>query len=280
MKVQSNVAVVIPAFNEKATLRWVVQGVLAHASLVIVVDDGSTDGTADVVADLPVILLRNERNEGKAASLWRGAHEALRRHADAVCTIDGDAQHDPNDMPRLLAAHRDSPGSIVIGSRLHSIAAIPRARYRANRIANFWIGWAAGYRIADSQCGFRVYPAWLFQSARVRHDRRASFVFESEIVIEAARLGVRTTCVPITVTYANPCRASHFRPVVDIARIVRMVALRLLARGLYLPGLLRSLEVGGARDDRAHGVSVGLGKGIGAGGDTTKALLQNSEESS
>jgi len=79
--------------------------------------------------------------------------------------------------------------SVVIGSRLHSIAAIPRARYRANRIANFWIGWAAGYRIADSQCGFRVYPAWLFQSARVRHNRRASFVFESEIVIEAARLG-------------------------------------------------------------------------------------------
>ena len=86
MKVWSKVAVVIPAFNEKATLRWVVQGVLAHASLVIVVDDGSTDGTADVVADLPVILLRNERNEGKAASLWRGAHEALRHQV--ACGID------------------------------------------------------------------------------------------------------------------------------------------------------------------------------------------------
>jgi glycosyltransferase involved in cell wall biosynthesis len=253
MKVQASVAVVIPAFNEKATLRWVVQGVRAHASLVIVVDDGSTDGTSDVVADLPVILLRNERNEGKAASLWRGAHEALRRGATAVCTIDGDAQHDPDDMPRLLAAHRDSPASIVIGSRLHSVAAIPAARYRANRIANFWIGWAAGYRIADSQCGFRVYPAGLFGSARVRHDRRASFVFESEIIIEAARLGVRAICVPIAVTYANPRRASHFRPVVDIARIVRMVAVRLLARGLYLPGLLRSLQVGPA--DRARSVS-------------------------
>ncbi|MEO8976426.1 MAG: glycosyltransferase family 2 protein [Casimicrobiaceae bacterium] len=253
MNVQSNVAVVIPAFNEKATLRWVVQRVLAHASLVIVVDDGSTDGTADVVADLPVILLRNERNEGKAASLWRGAHEALRRHAEAVCTIDGDAQHDPDDMPRLMAAYRNSPASIVIGSRLHSIAAIPRARYRANRIANFWIGWAAGYRIADSQSGFRVYPAWLFQSARVRHDRRASFVFESEILIEAARLGVRATCVPISVTYANLCRASHFRPVVDIARIVRMVALRLLGRTLCLPGLLRSLDIG--RADRGRSVS-------------------------
>lgn len=253
MSLQSSVAVVIPAYNEKATLRHVAEGALAHASLVIVVDDGSTDGTADVVADLPVLVLRNARNEGKAASLWRGAHEALSRGAAAVCTIDGDAQHDPNDIPRLLDAHRDSPASIVIGSRLHSSAAIPRARYRANRIANFWIGWAAGYPVADSQSGFRVYPAELFQRARARHDLRASFVFESEIIIEAARLGVKAVSVPITVTYANPCRKSHFRPVVDIARIVRMVAGRLLARGLYLPGLVRSLQVGQA--DRTSPVS-------------------------
>ena len=253
MKAQANVAVVIPAYNEKATLRSVAQGVLAHASLVIVVDDGSTDGTADVVADLPVILLRNERNEGKAASLWRGAHEALRHGVTAVCTIDGDAQHDPDDMPRLLATHRHSPASIVIGSRLHAVDTIPRARYRANRIANFWIGWAAGYPIADSQSGFRIYPAELFARARVRHDRRASFVFESEIIIEAARLGVTAICVPVAVTYANPRRASHFRAVVDVARITRMVAVRLLARGLNLPGLLRSLRVGHA--DRARSVS-------------------------
>jgi glycosyltransferase involved in cell wall biosynthesis len=244
MSAASRVAVVIPAFNERSTLRNVAIGALAHSPLVIVVDDGSTDGTSDAVAGLPLVLLRNSRNCGKAASLWRGAHEALRRGATAVCTIDGDGQHDPSDMPRLLAAHRDAPASIVIGSRLDSGAAIPSSRYRANRIANFWIGWAAGYRIADSQSGFRVYPGALFRSSRARHDRWASFVFESEILIEAARLGISATCVPISVTYEYPSRASHFRPIVDVSRIVRMVAGKLLARGLYLPGLWRSLEIG------------------------------------
>ena len=239
----SVIAVVIPAYNERATLRRVALGALAHSSLVIVVDDGSTDGSADVVSDLPVVILRNLSNQGKAASLWRGAQEALSRGAKAVCTIDGDAQHDPAEMPKLFAAHRESPGSIVIGARLLPLSAVPRARYRANRLANFGIGWAAGYRIADSQSGFRVYPGDLFERAQVRHDRRASFVLESEIIIEAARLGVHAVCVPVTVTYANPSRKSHFRPVVDIARIVRMLAARLLARGFNLPGLLRSLQV-------------------------------------
>jgi glycosyltransferase involved in cell wall biosynthesis len=258
MSATSGVAVVIPAFNERPTLRSVAMGALAHLPLVIVVDDGSTDGTADAVAGLPVILLRNAHNCGKAASLWRGAHEALERGATAVCTIDGDGQHDPSDMPRLLSAHLDAPASIVIGSRLHSGAIIPSSRYRANQIANFWIGWAAGYKIADSQSGFRVYPGALFRNSRARHDRWASFVFESEILIEAAGLGIQATCVPISVTYENSSRASHFRPVVDISRIVRMVAGRLLARGLYLPGLWRSLEIGAS--PRARPVSSDHGR--------------------
>jgi glycosyltransferase involved in cell wall biosynthesis len=240
----ATVAVVIPARNEQPTLRRVAVGALAHAKLVIVVDDGSTDGTAESVADLPVVVLRNDRTCGKAASLWRGAHEALLRGAAAICSIDADGQHDPADIPGLLSAHREAPTSIIIGSRLHAVASIPAARYRANRVANFWIGWAAGYRIDDSQSGFRVYPGMLFRRARVRHDAWASFVFESEILIDAARLGVNAVCVPITVTYDNPSRPSYFRPVVDISRIVRMVAGRLLARGLYLPGLWRSLEIG------------------------------------
>src|SRR5262249_27633272 len=109
------------------------------------------------------------------------------------------------------------------------------------RFANFWISWAAGYPIADTQSGFRIYPLALLQRASVGYGEKASFVFESEILIEAARLGVQAACVPIGVVYARGHRPSHFRPVVDIARIVRMVAWRLLARGLYLRGLVRSL---------------------------------------
>ena len=109
-------------------------------------------------------------------------------------------------------------------------------------IGAFAAGAAAGYAIADSQSGFRVYPAALFAQAKVNYDEAHSFVFESEILIEAARLGVHVRCVPISVVYGARARPSHFRPVVDIVRITRMVAWRLLARGLYLQGLVRSFS--------------------------------------
>jgi glycosyltransferase involved in cell wall biosynthesis len=237
-------AVVIPAYNEVRTIRDVVRRALAQSPLVIVVDDGSADGTAAVLEGLPVVVLRHEGNRGKAASLRYGASEAIKRGAAAIVTLDGDGQHCPEDIPLLAEAYAAVPGRIAIGSRLHAREEIPPARYWANRFANFWISWAAGYAIADSQSGFRIYPAALFSKAKVNYDEAHSFVFESEILIEAARLGVRAICVPISVIYSTRARPSHFRPVVDIARIVRMVAWRLLARGLYLKGLFRSLKPG------------------------------------
>jgi glycosyltransferase involved in cell wall biosynthesis len=231
-------AVVIPAHNEARTIRAVAIGALQHVPLVIVVDDASTDGTSDLVEGLPVVVLRNEHNCGKAASLLRGAAAAIERGASAIVTLDGDGQHDPEDLAAVLEAHRASPAGIVIGARLHHRDRIPPSRYWANRVANFWISLASGYRIADSQSGFRVYPAALLQTANVRADRSRSFVFESEILIEAARRGVLAACVPINVVYSERGRASYFRPVVDIARIVRMVAWRLLREGTLLRALV------------------------------------------
>jgi glycosyltransferase involved in cell wall biosynthesis len=225
-------AVVIPAYNEARTIRDVARRAAAQLPLVIVVDDGSTDGTAAMVEGLPVVLLRNDANLGKAGSLHRGAHEAIRSGAQLVVTLDGDGQHAPEDIPLLLEAHRASPGHIIIGARLHQRHRIPAPRYWANRVANFWIALAAGHPIADSQSGFRIYPAWIFNEARVCYDRAHSFVFESEVLIEAARLGINSACVPVGVTYSDRARTSHFRPVLDIARIVRMVAWRLITQRL------------------------------------------------
>jgi len=237
MVVPSLAAIVIPAYNEACTIGEVARQATAQLPLVIVVDDGSTDGTAAKLDGLPVLLLRNKANLGKAASLRRGAAEALRRGAAVIVTLDGDGQHAPEDVPLLLEAHRTAPGDIIVGARLHQRDRIPGPRYWANRIANFWIGLAAGYPIADSQSGFRLYPARVLNEARVRYDRAHSFVFESEVLIEAARLGVRAICVPVGVTYSSRARASHFRPVLDIARIVRMVVWRLITQ--RLPSLLR-----------------------------------------
>jgi glycosyltransferase involved in cell wall biosynthesis len=234
-------AVVIPAHNEASTIRLVVMRALRYAERVIVVDDGSTDGTADTLQGMPVTLLVNERNQGKAASLWRGMQHALSLGVEAVVTLDADGQHDPADIPRLVGASRRSPGKIVIGARLADRDKIPPLRYFANRFANFWIAWAAGYPIEDSQSGFRVYPAALLARVRVPHGPSKGFVFESEILIEASRLGYESVPVRVAAIYPLEGRPSHFRQFVDVERIVRMVTVKLLSRGLHPLGLARSL---------------------------------------
>lgn len=236
--------VVIPAYNEAATIRDVVERALAQDVQVIVVDDCSTDGTAECCAGVPVTVLVNEHNLGKAASIWRGAETALAAGASGIVTIDGDGQHDPEDVRRILQTVAVRPGAIVVGARLHARQTIPLARYCANRFANFWIAWAAGRPIDDSQSGFRYYPASVFRTLDVRHDRWASFVFESEVLIAAARAGIDIVFVPISVSYAASARASHLHPVIDIAKIAKMVAGKLIRDGMNPAGLMRSLRRG------------------------------------
>ena len=184
---------VIPVYDEAPTIREVALRALRALPRVIVVDDGSCDGTAEALTGLPVVLLRNRRNRGKAMSLWRGFRYALSRGARGVVTLDGDGQHAPEDITGLLAAARRMPGQLLIGARSrHARRRAPlrgRARYYANRFADFWISWAAGYPIVDSQSGLRFYPRELLGKVKVRHGKTRSFVFESEVLIEGACLG-------------------------------------------------------------------------------------------
>jgi glycosyltransferase involved in cell wall biosynthesis len=234
------VAVVIPAYNETATIRDIASRALAYAPIVIVVDDGSDDGTVQALSGLPVLALRNPVNRGKGASLMRGARCALELGATQIITLDGDGQHQPEDIPQLLAAARLHPNAIIVGARLTDTIRIPRPRYYANKVANFWISWAAGLRIADSQSGFRLYPASLWRQPRIGRITTPGFAFESEVLIETARLGYESEIVPIAAVYGRQQRPSHFRPVVDILRITRMVAWKLISRGLCLRGLYRA----------------------------------------
>lgn len=234
-------AVVIPAYNEARTIHGIVQQALVQTAIVIVVDDGSTDGTDLALAGLPVVLLRHPENQGKAAALWNGFRAALEHDPDFVATLDGDGQHLPSDVEMLVRVAIANPGNVVIGARLNNRRNAPLARRFANRFADFWISWAAGYPIADSQSGQRVYPASLLRSVQVRHDPGAAFTLESEMLIRASQLGYRSIAVPIVTTYLPNGRASHFRPVRDIGRIVVMVARSLLSQGMHLAGLWNAL---------------------------------------
>jgi len=235
------VAVVIPAYNEAATIRDVASRALEQCAQVIVVDDGSSDDTVARLEGLPLTVLQNGQNAGKAASLWNGLRYALQEGAAAVITLDGDGQHDPADIPRLLGAAQAHPGAVIIAARLQNRESAPRARLFANNFADFWISWAAGQWVHDSQSGFRLYPAALLRGFTPRADRRYGFVFESEVLILGVRRGFPALSVPIASVYRHGARASHFRPVADITLIVRMVAWKLITRGLFLPGLWRAI---------------------------------------
>ena len=234
--------IVIPAYNEARTIRVLVQDALAQCARVIVVDDGSCDGTAEQLQGLPLTVLTHQHNQGKASSLRTAFRYALERDARCAISIDGDGQHCLADASGLLNAWSTYPQRIVIGSRLHDRAQFPPARYRANRFAGFWISWAAGHPIADSQSGFRAYPREVMRLALSSKVRSNRFTFESEILIVAAQHGHPTLAMAIPSSYPVNARPSHFRPVADIAKIVVMVAGKLLKQGMAPLGLWRSLK--------------------------------------
>ncbi len=215
---------VIPARNESPSLRAVVESCLRHVRVVIVIDDASTDGTLETVADLPIIALRSEFHLGKGGALALGFRTALEQGAHAIVTLDGDGQHDPDDIPAFLDAANRHPGAMIVGARVRERERAPFTRRFANRVADFWISRAAGLRVTDSQCGHRLYPRELAATIKPSVRREDGFVFESEILIEGAWQGFDVVALPIESRYPGNRRASHFRPVSDIWRITCMVA--------------------------------------------------------
>ncbi len=221
---RDQLAVVIPARNEVRSLRAVAEGCLTQARNVIVVDDASTDATLAAVSDLPLTELRSDVHLGKGGALSLGFHKALELGAQAVMTLDGDGQHDSRDIPAFLAMARQHPGALIIGARTLARTHAPIARRFANRVADFWISRAAGMVIRDSQCGQRLYPRELLAAVTPSVAPEDGFVFESEMLIEAAWQGFGIVAVPIKARFPENLRSSHFRPVRDIWRITRMVA--------------------------------------------------------
>lgn len=223
-------ALVIPALNEERTIRKVAQEALAYCPTVILIDDGSSDGTSAAVADLPIERIRHDKPMGKALALRDGFRRALELGCSGVLTMDGDGQHSAADLPRLLTAAARYPNHIVIGARLLDRDLQPDKNRFGNQQADFWVSWACGQRIVDSQSGQRYYPESAVKLALALPEQ--GFVFESAILIEAARNGIHALSVPIAASYEEDRRASHFRPFRDVTSITRMIAWRLLRSGL------------------------------------------------
>ena len=236
---------VVPVFDEVSTLGLIVERLRAHCP-VIVVDDASTDGSARAAAQAgAALVVRHAQRAGKGAALRTGFCAALRRGATAVATLDGDGQHDPADLPRLLAAHRAAPNALVLGHRFGAGAGdpIPALRRLAIRAADRTLGAILPTPLSDSQCGFRIYPGAFLREITLVED---GFVLETEALVRATEAGYRLISVPIRSVYP-PGRQSRFHAVADGARIAWYLA-RVSASGGETPGVVRTAAVAqGAR---------------------------------
>ena len=211
---RADVVAVLPAFQCERTVGEVVCGLAARLARVVVVDDGSSDATAEAARTAGAEVHRHERNRGKGEALQTGIARALESEPQALVLLDADGQHDPADLPRLLAAWDDRRPDLIIGARLHDVGRIPPARYWTNYIGSQILSRMTGYDLEDSQSGYRLLAAPL---ARRMQLVSRGYAVESEMLIKAARYGARLEHVRIRTIYNGT--GSHFQPVRDTFRI-------------------------------------------------------------
>lgn len=211
------VIVAVPVYNHAPTLRAVVLGLLERHPHVLVVDDGSDDLEPEVLAGLPVRMVRHGRNRGKGAAIRTAALEARRQGMSHIVTIDADGQHDPADLPLFLEAVAADPLAVIVGARDFNTENVPGSSRFGRAFSNFWLRVQTGVILSDVQSGYRAYPLNVLENLRCTENR---YSFEVEVLVRAAWAGFRLREVNIRVHYPPKGeRVSHFRAFMDNASI-------------------------------------------------------------
>ena len=204
---------VIPAFNEARTIAKVVEGVQRAVAHVIVVDDGSTDQTADVARAAGAEVITHEVNRGKGHAVRTAIARVLAGDFTHVVLLDGDLQHVPEEASQLLAAAADTGADVVLGQRRFNRSRMPALRYHANRTGSRVLSWFVGAPVEDTQCGFRVFRLDALRPLRLS---ASGYEIETEMLVKVRRRGGRIASVPITAVYDG--QPSKLRPVRDTTR--------------------------------------------------------------
>lgn len=238
--------VIIPTYNNAATLGGVIEDVAAFTRRIIVVNDGSTDDTAAIAASYPYVqLVSYDKNVGKGWALRQGFAHAIEKGYQYAISIDSDGQHFAKDLPVFLEKLQEVPGAAIIGSRNMNQSSVPGGSSFGHRFSNFWFKVETGISCPDTQSGYRLYP---LAPLKNRHFFTKKYEFEIEVLVRLAWKGVKVESVPVSVYYAPAeTRVSHFRPRIDFFRISILNTILVLIAFLYIKprDLIRRLFIKG-----------------------------------
>lgn len=201
----TEVLALIPGYQEGPRIGRVVEGARRHLA-VLVVDDGSTDGTAAQAEAAGAIVLRQVPNQGKGAALRAGFRHALELGVDAVITLDADGQHDPAQLPNFILAREATHAELIIGQR--NFRAMPTVRRLSNTVGGLAFSAAVGQRIPDNQSGYRLIGRRLMTA--LLDSREDGFAFEVEMIARCIAMELPIGWVPIRTIYAG--EPSHIQP--------------------------------------------------------------------
>ncbi|MBW2200847.1 MAG: glycosyltransferase family 2 protein [Deltaproteobacteria bacterium] len=208
---------VIPAYNSASTIARVVEQTQRHIDHVIVIDDGSTDKTAQRAEDAGAHVLKVLNNKGKGNALRIGFRYALANNFNAIITLDADLQHDPSEIPKFIQHYQVNKSIMVIGNRLCRRENIPRIRYVPNKIGTYCFSWLIDQPVKDSQCGFRLYDRKVMKNIFILNN---GFEAESDVLLRAGKRGYKISFIPIKPIYFSDIgQRSFYRPIYDTFRI-------------------------------------------------------------
>ncbi|MFZ1947530.1 MAG: glycosyltransferase family 2 protein [bacterium] len=241
----TQVMAIVPAYNSASSVGEVVKGIvdLRCGIPVLVVDDGSTDATAEVARHWGALVKSHPTNLGKGEALRTGFEHFLASGLGAAVTLDADGQHDPAEIPRLVVRWRQTGADIVIGTRERDPSQMPPLRRLTNAVSSWMVSVAAGQRIRDSQSGFRLLSREVVGCVRTK---AAGYDAESEILVKAAAKGFKVESAPISTIYGD--ERSHInpfkQPILFMWVMLKSIFWRLEASGIHTADQRRRLSRG------------------------------------
>lgn len=261
-----NACVIIPTYNNEKTLEKLLRKTLEFTPDIIVVNDGSTDSTSQILNQFPHIhQIHLPQNKGKGFALRTGFKEARKRNFKFAVTLDSDGQHFPEDLVNFVNEIEKNGEALLIGDRNMQQEGIPKKSSFGNWFSNFWFGFETGIKLTDTQSGFRLYPIQRMKNLKFFTRK---FEFEIEVIVKSAWDGIQVKNIPIQVLYDESERVSHFRPFKDFTRISLLNTWLVIVALVYIKprDYFRSFQRKGFKrfflEDLLHSEDSGLKKSL------------------